>query len=258
MRIAVPAEGPDLNAKLGYKLGASPYLIIVDPQTLEFEAVPNPGASGQRGAGVQMVVLAISREVDALLTSFASPAIQKQLSDAGIDVVTGLSGTVGELVEQYRTRQLEGRRAEGTGKRASDLVEAVRSSARQFGSILPILIGVVLLMGLFNAFVSSEALASLFSGNTALDALWGACFGSILAGSPISSYIIGAGLHEQGVSMYAVTSLIVAWVTVGLVQIPAEAAALGTRFAIVRNVVCFVSAIAVAIATVMILNVVQG
>jgi len=258
MRIALPAEGPGLDARLGHKLGSSPYLIIVDPETREFEAVPNPGASGQRGAGVQMVVLAISREVDALLTSFASPAVQKQLSDAGIDVVTGLTGTVDQVVEQYRLRQLGGRRVAGTGTRRSDLLQALRSSARQFCSILPVLIGVVLLMGLFNAFVSREALASVFSGNTALDALWGACFGSILAGNPITSYVIGAGLQEQGVSMYAVTSLIVAWVTVGLVQIPAEAAALGTKFAVVRNAVCFVSAIAVAMATVTILNLVEG
>lgn len=192
------------------------------------------------------------------MTSHASPAVQKHLSDAGIDVVTGLSGTVGQVVEQYKARQFEGRPVAGAGTGRLDLLQAIRSAARQFASILPILIGVVLLMGLFNAFVSKEALASVFSGNAALDALWGACFGSILAGNPINGYIIGAGLQAQGVSMFAVTSLIVAWVTVGVVQIPAEAAALGTRFALVRNIVCFVSAIAVAIATVMILNLVEG
>jgi hypothetical protein len=123
---------------------------------------------------------------------------------------------------------------------------------------LPIMIGVVLLIGLFNAFVSREALASVFSGGVALDSLWGACFGSILAGNPISSYIIGGELLEQGVSLFAVTALIVAWVTVGVVQIPAEMSALGARFALVRNAVCFVFAILVAIITVLILNLIAG
>ena len=49
----------------------------------------------------------------------------------------------------------------------------------------------------------------------------------------------------------AVSALIVAWVTVGVVQLPAEALALGHAFALRRNLLCFLSAIAVAWLTVM-------
>ena len=101
------------------------------------------------------------------------------------------------------------------------LVRGLRSSVRQFANILPILIGVVLCIRLFNAFVSKEALASVFSGNLVLDTLWGACFGSILAGNPINSYVIGAALLDNGISLFAVTAIIITWVTVGLVQLPA-------------------------------------
>jgi len=261
LKIAVASEGTDLNAQLVHKFGTSAYLIIVDPETFEFETIPNPGASERRGAGLQAAVLAIGKEVDVVLTAYASPAVQKHLSDAGISLISGLSGTVKQVVERYKQgefEQLVGGEQQFTAARSGisrlALLNALRSSARQFANLLPILIGVVLLIGLFNSFISKEALDSIFSGSVGLDTLWGACFGSILAGNPINSYIIGGELLGLGVSMFAVTALIVAWVTVGLVQMPAEIAALGRKFAIVRNSVCFVFAILVAIPTAIIFN----
>ena len=59
---------------------------------------------------------------------------------------------------------------------------------------------------------------------------------------------------EYGVSLFAVTALIIAWVTAGLVQLPAEIAALGRRFALTRNAVSFALSIAIAIFTVVVLN----
>ena len=124
--------------------------------------------------------------------------------------------------------------------------------------MLPVFIGVVLLMGLFNSFVSKEMLASIFHGNAALDTLWGACFGSILAGNPINSYIIGGELLQHGVSLFAVTAFIVAWVTIGLVQLPAEIVALGRRFALVRMTVSFAMSLLIAVITVLTVNLIGG
>jgi hypothetical protein len=51
-----------------------------------------------------------------------------------------------------------------------------------------------------------------------------------------------------------VTAFIAAWVTVGVIQLPAEAAILGKRFALTRNALSFIFAIIVAIATVITLR----
>jgi hypothetical protein len=45
------------------------------------------------------------------------------------------------------------------------------------------------------------------------------------------------------VGLSAVTALMLAWVGVGVIQLPAESAAMGMRFAVVRNVVGFVMAV---------------
>lgn len=262
MKIAVSADGPNPEAKVGHKLGTSPYLVIIDPASGEWEASPNPGASGQRGAGVQAVLLAASKGVNTVITGYCSPAIAGQLEANGITVLTGASGTVREVAGKYNkgkpeaARTAAGKREDKSGRGA--LLRAGRSSLRQFVNLLPILTGVVLLIGLFNAFVSQESLSSIFTGNMALDTLWGACFGSLFAGNPINSYVIGGELLKHGTSLFAVTALIIAWVTVGLVQLPAEIAALGKRFALLRNGLSFLLSIPIAIITVLLANLIAG
>ena len=260
MKIAIAAEGSDFLASIAHRFGMSPYLVIVDLDTGEFEAVTSPGV-GKRGAGMQAVVLALSKGVKAVLTGYCSPAARSHLTANGIDVFTGVTGTVGEAFEKYKRgdfqRSLESEphaTGDNTEPKPVSFTRALRNSLRQFAALFPIMVSVVLLVGLLNAFVSRSLLASIPSGNAALDTLWGACFGSILAGNPINSYIIGGQFLEHGISLFAVTALIVTWVTVGVVQLPAEMAALGKRFALLRNALCFVAALPISVVTVAIFN----
>jgi predicted Fe-Mo cluster-binding NifX family protein len=260
VKIFVSANGSTTDASVGQRFGLSPYFIIINPQTMEFEAIPNPGAGEQRAAGMQAVVLAIGKEVDAVLTGFCSPTAMKYLSDNGIDVVTGVKGTVAEAVAKHRKQVCSTpiRSPNKPGIDRDSLTHALKSSGKQLVNLLPIFFGVVLLVGLFSAFISKELLSSIFSGNSMLDTLYGTGFGSIIAGNPINSYIIGGELLEYGVSLFAVTAFIAAWVTVGLVQLPAEMAALGKKFALIRNALSLVLCVAISILTVVSYNAIIG
>ena len=126
------------------------------------------------------------------------------------------------------------------------LTRSLKKTARTFINLLPIIIGMLLLTSLAVTVFPEQISAGLFGGNDALDALIGASVGSVAAGHPLASYLLGGELLKSGVSLVAVTALIVSWVTVGVVQLPAEALMLGTRFAIYRNLVCFVSALVIS------------
>ena len=126
---------------------------------------------------------------------------------------------------------------------------------KSFGVMVPVLLGVILLIGLFKTYITPELISSVFTGNLFQDTLLGSVFGSVSAGNPITSYIIGGELLKEGVSLFAVTAFIAAWVTVGVIQLPAEASILGKRFALARNVLSFIFAILVAIATVVTLRI---
>jgi hypothetical protein len=111
------------------------------------------------------------------------------------------------------------------------------------------LLGVLLLAGLLNAVPLPSGLMEKLAADTPLGPVFAALVGSIAVGHPVTSYVLGGELLDKGVGLVAVTALIVSWVTVGSVQLPMEAAQLGRRFALVRNLIAFVSALAIAYLT---------
>ena len=120
---------------------------------------------------------------------------------------------------------------------------------------MPMLLGVVLLMGLFETYVTEDMLKSIFSGNTFSDTLIGTFVGGVSVGNPVVSYILGGELLEGGISLYAVTAFILSWVTLGVIQLPLEWQLFGRRFTVVRNVLSVIAAFAVTFLTVLTLKV---
>ena len=137
------------------------------------------------------------------------------------------------------------------------IINSFAKVLKSFSTATPMFLGVILLMGLFQIFVTKEMISSVFTGQMFRDTFIGTAIGSISAGHPITSYIIGGELLKGGVDLFAVTAFIVAWVTVGVVQFPAEASILGRRFATLRNLLSFILAILVAMTTVTTLRMIQ-
>jgi len=136
----------------------------------------------------------------------------------------------------------------------SKLKKAIIKSSKSLGNSIPILVAVVLLIGLANALIPKSFYASIFSKNPVLDSFIGSALGSVLAGNPVTSYILGGEFLKEGISLVAVTAFLVAWVTVGLIQLPAESFFFGKKFAIIRNAVSFIFSIIVAIITVFLVS----
>ena len=136
------------------------------------------------------------------------------------------------------------------GNEKKSFQKSLKQAVLSFTSMMPMILSIVGLMGLFQAMVSRELLASLFTGDPVKDTLIGTVAGGIAVGQALVSYILGGELLEQGISIYAVTAFILAWVTLGIVQLPLEAEVLGLRFTIYRNILAFISTILVSIGTV--------
>jgi uncharacterized membrane protein YraQ (UPF0718 family) len=126
---------------------------------------------------------------------------------------------------------------------------AVRTTWRTFLGTAPVVLGVLLLTGLASALVEARLPARFLGTGDFVGTSVAALAGSIAAGHPVTSYVIAGEALRGGVGLVAATALIVSWVTVGVIQLPAEAASLGRRFALLRNALAFVSAIAIAYLT---------
>lgn len=133
--------------------------------------------------------------------------------------------------------------------------KAAKKTFKNFKQTIPILLGVLLLVALIVSVVPKSLYPEIFTGNPFLDPLIGSGFGSFATGNPLTSYVIGGELLENGVTMIAVTAFIVSWVTVGIAQFPAESMTLGRRFAAVRNILSFLLSMVVAVTTAFLLGV---
>ena len=128
-------------------------------------------------------------------------------------------------------------------------LKVLKKSALSFLSITPMLFGVIGLVGLFQTLITPQMLATLFKGEPFLDTLIGTLTGGISAGHPMISYVLGGELLKQGISLYAVSAFILSWVTLGLIQVPAEIESFGKQFTLYRNILAFVFTLIIAIFT---------
>ena len=102
MKIAVSSTGPELTASLDPRLGRCEYLLIVDPDTMEYEALENENKTRGGGAGIQTARTIAERGAPVVLTGNCGPNAHETLTAAGVQVFTGLTGTVQDALESYK------------------------------------------------------------------------------------------------------------------------------------------------------------
>lgn len=106
MKIAVTAKGKDLGSEVDPRFGRCPYFLIVDPDTMEFEAFENQSAMASGGAGPQAAQEISKKGVEAVITGNVGPNAFQALSAAGIKIHTGAGGTVREALEKFKSGEL--------------------------------------------------------------------------------------------------------------------------------------------------------
>jgi len=107
MKICVTATAGSLDAAVDPRFGRCQYFVIVDTDTMKYEAFDNPGVSATGGAGIQAAQSMVNKGIEILLTGGIGPNAFPILSGAGIKVITGASGTVANAIEQYKSGALQ-------------------------------------------------------------------------------------------------------------------------------------------------------
>jgi predicted Fe-Mo cluster-binding NifX family protein len=106
MKVAVSAAGPSLDSPVDPRFGRCQYLLIVDSESLDFEAVENPAVMAPGGAGIQAAELVASMGAGAVITGDCGPNAYQVLSTAGIAIFVGASGSVRQAIEAYKRGEL--------------------------------------------------------------------------------------------------------------------------------------------------------
>ena len=107
MKIAITAVGSNLDAEVDPRFGRCRYFIIADPETMKFKAVDNSSAMSAGGAGISAAQAIADTGVEAVLTGNCGPNAYQVLSPAGIQVITGVSGKVRDVIKGYRSGKFQ-------------------------------------------------------------------------------------------------------------------------------------------------------
>jgi predicted Fe-Mo cluster-binding NifX family protein len=107
MRIAVSSTDKNLDANLDPRFGRAAYFIILDTETMDFEAVANTQSLNlPQGAGIQAGKALADHRVDVLITGHCGPKAFKVLQNAGVSIVTAAGGKVAGAVDQFLKGEL--------------------------------------------------------------------------------------------------------------------------------------------------------
>ncbi len=104
MKIVVTAVGMTMDSAVDPRFGRAACLLIIDSESGELlEAIDNSaGRDAAQGAGIGAAALVADKGVAAILTGRVGPKAMPIVEKAGIQVVSDVTGTVREAVEQFR------------------------------------------------------------------------------------------------------------------------------------------------------------
>ena len=117
MKICVTAQGNNLESSVDPRFGRCQYFIIIDPDTLEFEAVENSNVSASGGAGIQSGQLMVNKGIEVVLTGNVGPNAFATLQAANINVIVGVTGTVKQAIEKYKKGELKTTKGPSVGSK---------------------------------------------------------------------------------------------------------------------------------------------
>lgn len=108
MKIILTTISPDLNSDVDPRFGRGANFLMVDAETLEWQAHPNPGVSASGGAGTLAAQFVAQHKVEAVISGDFGPNAYQALEAGGVAMyLFGKSRTGREAIERFKAGQLE-------------------------------------------------------------------------------------------------------------------------------------------------------
>lgn len=110
MKVAIPAEGKELDSRVSEAFGRCDFFAIVEldgGKVTGHEVLENEARMQSRGAGITAVDLVAGQGVDAIVSEFLGPKAFAVLREVNIKAYKGIPGTVRENAEKLAAGGLE-------------------------------------------------------------------------------------------------------------------------------------------------------
>jgi predicted Fe-Mo cluster-binding NifX family protein len=99
-RIALTVGSPGLDVEIEPRFGRSAFILLVDPETMWWESLANPGWDARGGAGIRVAQVLSDEHVSDVVSGEFGPKAQQALETAGITMHRCGPGTTARIAVQ--------------------------------------------------------------------------------------------------------------------------------------------------------------
>ncbi|MCG9478951.1 MAG: permease [Actinomycetia bacterium] len=126
--------------------------------------------------------------------------------------------------------------------------KSLKIAVKTFAKILPLIIIIIVFIGFLLGFFPADLISNIIGERAGF---WGimitAVLGSILFIPALISFPLAASLLDGGASVMSVAAFITTLTMVGITTLPLELREMGKKMTILRNVLSFLFAVAIAV-----------
>ncbi len=103
MILVIPVSEKEISTEVESRFGRAPYFLVYDTENENYDFIENEQALNSAvGAGIQSARHIINAKADVLLTSHCGPKAFKALAAAEVDIYTGVSGKVMDVIKDFK------------------------------------------------------------------------------------------------------------------------------------------------------------
>ncbi len=132
-KICVSSSGTDLDAPVNPRFGRCNYFMMVDSDTMKFEAIPNEAMTASGGAGIKAAQTVVAHEAEVVITGSVGPNALPALQDGGVEIMTGTFSSIRDAVEAYKKGTLSSIDAPGPAHRGMGIGRGTMTDGTGFG-----------------------------------------------------------------------------------------------------------------------------
>ena len=108
MKLILSTTSPHIDSAIDPRFGRAAHFLIVDSETLEWKAVPNPAIHSSGGAGIQAAQLVSDQGCQAVISGDFGPNAYNALYAAGVQIyLFGSCQTARQAIQQFKVGQLQ-------------------------------------------------------------------------------------------------------------------------------------------------------
>ena len=107
MKVAITSTGATPDSAVDPRFGRAQYFLIYDTDSDQVEAMNNlENMNASHGAGIQSAENVAGKGAQYVLSGQFGPKAENALQAAGIQMISGVKGTVAEAYEKFKTDTL--------------------------------------------------------------------------------------------------------------------------------------------------------